>query len=196
MDIKRVIKALVSSLRHVPSTIAIQHGSGLVIGKDFSCRRPKYVAFGKNISLGKRCRLYCYDRHGGESLSPSLTIGDNTMFGDDCRFLVADDCCIGNNVLAASYILITTENHGMYCCDEGYSQQPLITAPVAIEDNCWIGENVVVLPGVRIGYNSIIGAGSVVNKDIPPCSIAVGNPVRVIKRWDSASNQWIRHIDK
>lgn len=54
--------------------------------------------------------------------------------------------------------------------------------PIEIGDNVWIGGNVVVLPGVKIGNNSVIGAGSVVNKDIPENTIAVGNPCRSIKK--------------
>ena len=53
--------------------------------------------------------------------------------------------------------------------------------PVTIGDNVWIGGNAVVLPGVTIGSNSVIGAGSVVTRDVPPWSIAVGNPCKVIK---------------
>ena len=64
------------------------------------------------------------------------------------------------------------------------------TRPVFIEDNVWIGESVSVLPGVRIGKNSIIGANSVVTKNIPENSIAVGNPARVIKKYNFETSFW------
>jgi len=64
--------------------------------------------------------------------------------------------------------------------------------PVVIENGVWIGESVAVLPGAHIGYGSVIGANSVVKGVIPPGSIAVGTPARVIKRFDSGSQQWLR----
>ncbi|MBL4677498.1 MAG: hypothetical protein JKY70_15040 [Mucilaginibacter sp.] len=64
------------------------------------------------------------------------------------------------------------------------------TKPVIIEDNVWIGETVSVLPGVTIGKGSIIGASAVVTKNIPPYSIAVGNPAKVIKTYNFESNSW------
>ena len=59
-----------------------------------------------------------------------------------------------------------------------------------IEDNVWLGDNVTVLPGVTIGRGSIIGSNAVVSKSIPPYSIAVGIPARVIKRWDEETKSW------
>lgn len=73
-----------------------------------------------------------------------------------------------------------------------YLSQPLETKPVTIGRNCWIGARVIILPGVTIGNFSIIGAGSVVTKDIPEYSIAVGNPAHVIKKWDPDSKAWVR----
>jgi acetyltransferase-like isoleucine patch superfamily enzyme len=64
-------------------------------------------------------------------------------------------------------------------------------APIVIKRGCWIGQNVVIMPGVTIGELSIIGANSVVTGNIPPRSIAVGAPARVIKTWDAASRAWV-----
>lgn len=72
-----------------------------------------------------------------------------------------------------------------------YMDQPLCGKDVIIESSSWIGEKVIILPGVRIGEKAINGAGSVVTKDIPAYSIACGNPARVIKKWDTISKQWI-----
>jgi acetyltransferase-like isoleucine patch superfamily enzyme len=64
-------------------------------------------------------------------------------------------------------------------------------APIVIKRGCWIGQNVVVMPGVTIGELSIIGANSVVIGNIPPRSIAVGAPARVIKTWDATARAWV-----
>lgn len=66
----------------------------------------------------------------------------------------------------------------------------LISKPVIIEKNVWIGEFVSILPGITIGEGSIIGSSAVVNKDIPPFCIAVGVPAKVIKRFDFQTNEW------
>ena len=67
----------------------------------------------------------------------------------------------------------------------------VLASPVEIGANVWLGERVCVLRGVTIGEGSIVGAGSVVTKDIPPRSIAVGAPARVIRRWDEAAHRWV-----
>lgn len=188
---KKLVKTLLTYLMHLPTILFISHGRHVFIGASFSCRRPKYIELGNNVSLGKRCRIYCYDNYANVPLSPSIVIGPGSMFGDDCRFLVADRLTVGKNVLAASYILVTTENHGMNC-DLSYSTQPLVTGPVEIGDECWIGEGVTIMPGVKIGNKAIIGAGSVVNRDVPAYTIAVGNPARIVKRWNEDASRWER----
>lgn len=87
---------------------------------------------------------------------------------------------IGANVAIAAHCCITSLNH-----DYRYnliSQGPIIKKSVVIEDDVWLGYGVIVLPGVTIGKGSVIGAGAVVAHDIPPYSIAVENPARVIKK--------------
>jgi acetyltransferase-like isoleucine patch superfamily enzyme len=64
-------------------------------------------------------------------------------------------------------------------------------APIVIKRGCWIGQNVVVMPGVTIGELSIIGANSVVTRDVPARSIAVGSPATVIKTWDATGRRWV-----
>ncbi len=62
---------------------------------------------------------------------------------------------------------------------------------ITVEDDCWIGANVVITAGVKIGKHSVVAAGAVVTKSIPPYSVAVGNPARVIKQYDAQSGEWI-----
>ncbi len=112
----------------------------------------------------------------------------------NCTFVDNNRINIGNNVLIASDVKIYTATHttdvagrtntpankkisGCFC--RTYSK------PITIEDNVWIGGGAILLPGVTIGKNSVIGAGSVVTRSIPENSVAVGNPCRTIKRLDN-----------
>jgi acetyltransferase-like isoleucine patch superfamily enzyme len=72
------------------------------------------------------------------------------------------------------------------------SKQKETTALITVEDECWIGANAVITAGVTLGKHSVIAAGAVVTKSIPPYSVAVGNPARVIKQYDFEKKQWIR----
>ncbi|HIT00913.1 MAG TPA: sugar O-acetyltransferase [Candidatus Faecaligallichristensenella faecipullorum] len=109
----------------------------------------------------------------------NTTLGDNCFINVNCKLMDSGKITIGNNVFIAPNVCIITEEHAM---DVKQRLEGLeYTHPVHIGDNVWICTGALVLPGVTIGANSIIGAGSVVTKDIPPNSLAVGNPCKVIR---------------
>jgi acetyltransferase-like isoleucine patch superfamily enzyme len=83
-------------------------------------------------------------------------------------------------------------NHGYEDINLPIHKQPVSMSPIVIENDSWIGANVVVTAGVTIGKHSVIAAGAVVTKSIPPFSIAVGNPARVIKQYNFESGKWER----
>jgi lipopolysaccharide O-acetyltransferase len=104
---------------------------------------------------------------------------------------------IGNNVLIASKVFISDHNHGFYGLNDRHDSplsvpkdRELSFSSVVIEDNVWLGEFVAVLPGVTIGKGSIIGSMSVVSKNIPEFSIAVGSPAKVIKKYNFETSKW------
>ena len=102
------------------------------------------------------------------------------------------DITIEDDVMFASNINISDGLHGYETAEEPYKFQPMgHIAPVTIKRGCWIGQNVVVMPGVTIGELSIIGANSVVTRSIPARSIAVGAPTKVIKQWDEGTQRWV-----
>lgn len=116
---------------------------------------PPFTAdFGKNIRLGER-----------------VFINSGCRFQDQGGITIGDDCLIGHNAV------IATLQHDIHPDRRG----DLLPSPVRIGRNVWLGANVTVLPGVTIGDDAVIGAGSVVTRDIPAESIAVGSPARVVR---------------
>ena len=112
--------------------------------------------------------------------SRSLSIGDYSGIGKDTY--VPSDVTIGKYCMLGPEIVFYTNNHNTDRIDIPMCQQGFKSPrPIVIEDDCWIGRRVIILPGVTIGRGSIIGAGAVVSKSIPPYSVAVGNPARVVK---------------
>lgn len=107
----------------------------------------------------------------------NIKIGKNFFANFNLVILDEAEVKIGNNVFIAPNVAIYTAGHPL----DAYQRTRGLeyAKPVSIGDNVWIGGNSVILPGVNIGNNSVIGAGSVVVKDIPPFSLAVGNPCKV-----------------
>ena len=132
-----------------------------------------------------------------QHFTPRLIIGDNVSLSEYVHIGCVNHIEIGNNVLMGSKIYITDHNHGVYRGTHPDSpavppaKRPLTTGEsVIIEDNVWIGEFCTILPGVTIGYGSIIGSHTTVTHDIPPMSIAVGNPACVVKQWNEEKGIW------
>lgn len=99
---------------------------------------------------------------------------------------------IGNNCLLAQHVVISGLNHHYQDIKKPIGEQGVYGLPVRIEDNCWIGANVSILSGVTIGKHSVIGAGSVVTADVPAYHVAVGNPARLVKKYDHRLRAWVR----
>lgn len=107
----------------------------------------------------------------------NITLGENTYINMNCSFIDDGSITIGKAVMFGSGVTIATVGHPIKPDMRKY----MYTDPVVIGDNCWIGAGVTICPGVNIGENTVIGAGSVVTKDIPANVIAVGNPCRVLR---------------
>ncbi len=115
-------------------------------------------------------------------------IGNHTRIG--IGNVIIGPVTIGNNVILAQNIVMSGLNHVYEDVDTPIHLQPVTTQQITIEDDCWIGANAVITSGVSIGKHSVIAAGAVVTKNIPPFSIAVGNPARVIKQYNAQTKSW------
>ncbi len=140
-----------------------------------------FNTIGNNVNIDTP--FYCdYGKH--------ISIGNNVIININCTFVDCNKIEIGNNVLIASNVQIYTATHPVERNErlvEGWKESEGIpyfrtfALPVKIEDNVWIGGGVIILPGVTIGANSVIGAGSIVTKSIPENCLAFGNPCRPVR---------------
>lgn len=119
-----------------------------------------------------------------------ITIGNHTRIG--LGNTIIGPVMIGNNVILAQNVVISALNHKFEDVLMTINQQGVKTDQIIIEDNVWIGANSSVLAGVHIGEHVVVGAGSVVTKDIPPFSVVVGNPARILKVYDHKEQRWIK----
>ena len=158
-------------------------------------RRPIYIRGRKSLSgcvaltTGRFCR---FDLEGSR---PTLFIGENCEMGDMTHIVAHEKVEIGNNVLIASKCFISDTSHGVYKGENQDSpgtppnQRKLVTKPVKIGNNVWIGENAVILAGAEIGDGCIIGANAVVSKRISDGCIVVGNGI-ILKTWSEHIHGW------
>ena len=148
-------------------------------------KNPQYISIGNNVYIGKGVVFETYDKYLDDTFSPQVSIGDNSSFGDGGHLTCINGVTISNNVRIGRKVFITDNAHGASnraLLDIRPNIRPLYSkGPVFIEENVWIGEMVCIMPNVRIGRGSIIGANAVVTKDVPPYCVVGGNPARIIK---------------
>lgn len=159
-------------------------------------RGRRYIDFGTGFTTGRNCRMDVFD---SKSRGKSLIFGNNVQLNDNVHIVCEDSIIIGNNVLMASHIFISDCSHGSYKGDENDTpptippaKRPLPSKPIIIGSNVWIGEGVIVMPGVKIGDGCLIGAHSIVSCDVPDNSVAVGSPLRIVKRFNFMTQRWER----
>ena len=148
----------------------------------------KNICIGDHTHIQRYCILASWDKHGCKSYTPSITIGNYCNIGEYTQITSCNRVAIGDGVLTGRYVLITDNAHGglsMAESDIRPSQRKLISkGEVVIGNNVWIGDKVTILPGVHIGDNVIIGANSVVSKDVPCNSMWGGIPAKEIRCLD------------
>lgn len=160
-------------------------------------RRPVYIRGANSISGGKRLTTGRFCRFDLDGKKKTLFIGDNCEMGDMTHIVALNHVKIGNDVLIASKCFISDTNHGTYTGpkqDSPYispNERGLTLGETVIGNRVWIGENVVILSGAKIGDGCIIGANSVITKTIEENSMVVGCN-KVIKKYNVELEKWER----
>jgi acetyltransferase-like isoleucine patch superfamily enzyme len=147
----------------------------------------KYISLGDNVSIGSMCWLLAYKQ---SKLDPVLNIAQGSTIGRFCHIVSLRKVSIKENVLIADKVYISDNIHSYENIHEPILSQAIKhKSEVIIGEHSWIGENVAIL-GAKIGRHCVIGSNSVVIKDVEDYCVAVGNPAKVIKKYDFKDNEW------
>lgn len=161
-------------------------GEGSTFASTCIIKCPEFISIGKNSGIGERSVITAWGAYELNQYSPEIIIGNDTQIGSDCHITAINKIHIGNGVLLGKKITITDNSHGESVAEQAniapIKRSLYSKGPVVINDNVWIGDKATVLPGVTIGEGAIVGANSVVTKDVPARSVVVGNPAKIIKR--------------
>lgn len=151
-----------------------------------------FIKGGRGLTSGYFCRIDAIKC--SPDFEPEIFFGTNVQINDSVHIAACKSISIGDNVLIASRVFITDHNHGSFPVEREFHLPPasrkLSYSPVTIEPNVWIGEGAIVLPGVTIGASTVVGAAAVITKSVPPNSLVVGNPARIIKHFNRNTCSW------
>jgi acetyltransferase-like isoleucine patch superfamily enzyme len=152
---------------------------------------PQYISL-LSVSVGRGVWLYAITRDSaGNTYTPELIIEKGTQIGDYCHITCANQVVIGENVLLTQGVLIADSNHVYEDVARPVVAQGLRAKPISIGAGSWLGNHAAVV-GCSIGKNCVVGANSVVTRDVPDYCVVAGAPARIIRRYDAQSGEWHR----
>lgn len=186
-----LIKRRLFALRYQWSLFKLARAHNAHFEEGVEIRGIDNLRIGCNVTIGARSLLHCgsmawCDYRGGIEIGDDSYIGPNSVLFGAGHIKIGKQAAIAPNVVIASH-QHTFKNNRMPIIDH-----PIEFAEVVIEDDVWIGAGAIVLPGVNIGQGSVIGAGAVVNRDIPANSVAVGVPAKVIHLRGNSRNPFFK----
>lgn len=158
----------------------------------FRIGSPHRIHIGRDVWIGPRAHLSAVEEIGDNHYEPTIRIGDGCHIAEDFILHCAGEVDLGSRVLIAARAYVGDsfreyENWREHRGDTPYAE----AKPIKIQDGAFIGVGAAVLPGVTIGEGAIIAANAVVTRTVPPRSVALGNPARVIRSWDKKAGRWI-----
>lgn len=173
-------------------------GSGFHVCKGAQIQGGQFITIGDGFFAGKMLWIEAVSEYAGMCYTPVIEIGHGVTCSQSVHIAANARVTIRDGVMFGSRIHVTDHSHGHYHGDyqDGPYKRPshrLLSPgrPVLIESNVWLGDGVVVLPGVTIGEGTIVGANSVVSRSLPPHVIAVGAPAIPIKYFEKSSGRWL-----
>jgi len=172
-------------------------GKNSIIKPLLNTTNQKFISIGDHVDIGSFSWISVSTEFAGMKSKSKrkirLKIGDHVDIGNNAFIVASNYVEIGNNVITAPYIYISDHIHQYEDITKDFHQQPITDdGKVIIKDNVFIGIKASILPNVTIGRHSVIGANAVVTKDVPPYSVVVGNPARVVKKYDFKLKRWVK----
>ncbi|AFL83570.1 acetyltransferase (isoleucine patch superfamily) [Belliella baltica DSM 15883] len=172
----------------VGKRVTLRQVGYIEVGKNFIAQdhceinglSQKGLIFGDKVTVGSYAIIRPTNLYGGEA-GVGLKVGNNSSIGPYSYIGCSGYIEIGDNVMMSPRVSIYSENHNFEDVDKSMIEQGVTRSFVKIENDCWIAANSIILAGVTVGKGSIVAAGSVVTKDVPPFSIVGGNPAKIIK---------------
>ncbi len=167
------------------------YGKDVYIESGVVINRPRFVQLGDHVRIKRNTsiNLHPKDKRSKEIL---LFIGDNTIISESCFISACNRVVIEENVGVSPNVMIIDNSRKVGDVSRPSKEQELKIGSVHIGADSWIAYGACVMPNVTIGKHCIIGALSVVNRDIPSYSVAVGSPAKVVKRFDFEKREWVR----
>jgi acetyltransferase-like isoleucine patch superfamily enzyme len=167
------------------------YGRDVYIEPGVVITRPQYIHVGDRVRIkqGTNINIHPADKKSKEGI---LFIGNHVAISQGCIISAFNRIVIGNDVGIAPYVCIIDNSRKPTDISRPLQEQDVEVGSVHIGAGSWLAYNVCVLPNVKIGEHCLIGALSVVNKDIPPYSVAVGSPAKVIKQYDFDRKEWVK----
>ena len=161
-------------------------GSESYLSSKLLIKNPQYISIGRNCWIGPECRIEAWDKYQDDEFYPKIILEEGVKINSKCHIGAINRIHIGKNTLLGSNVMIIDHSHGNNSFKEmsvAPSNRKLYSkGPIEIGENCWICENVCILPNVHIGKCCTIGANAVVTHDLPPYCVAAGNPSKIVKR--------------
>lgn len=179
-------------------------GGRLFVGKSCRILFPRHLSVGHNVALGDHLYINCYGSTGvrlgnnvrikefgwvqvtSQLSNPGvgLTIEDDTYVGPHCVLGAGGGISVGRSVTIGAYVHLLAEQHRFQEPGRPIGEQGVSREGIRIGNGTWLGNASIVLDGVAIGENAVVGAGAVVTRDVPAWSVVAGNPARIIRRLD------------
>lgn len=161
-------------------------GHNCYIGHIHTLIGTEYIHIGNNVTILDKTILTAIDFYNGRRYKPELIIEDDVIINPYNHITCINRIHIGAGTLTGKHVTITDNAHGLSTFNE-MLKKPLHRSlyskgPVIIGKNVWIGDKVTILPNVTIGEGAIIGANTVVTKDVPPFCVVGGNPAKILKK--------------
>jgi acetyltransferase-like isoleucine patch superfamily enzyme len=195
LNVLKILKIIFNRTERICMRILIGNLYGYW-GKNVQIKNPcrilgrKYIYLGDNVSILDYARIEAIEQWNDKRYSPKIIIGNNVSIGQGLHLTCANEVEIQDGCEITPYCMITDIDHGYDDIEKSVSKHNLIVNKTLIGRNAFLGTGAKIMAGVKIGEHSIVGANSVVTKDIPDYCVAAGVPARIIKRYNFETESW------